>query len=100
MSSVDQYITVAAQQKGSWFGRRTIISGLSAVLREHEGVLWGLIVAEKPNLFASQKIIYLDFSPISRSINVVDISLMNTKDGLPAMSSFALQPILFRHPRT
>jgi hypothetical protein len=34
--------------------------------------------------FASHIRHYLDFSPISRSINVVDITLTNTKDGLPA----------------
>lgn len=32
----------------------------------------------------SQFNIYLDFFPISRSINDVDISLTNTKDGFPA----------------
>jgi hypothetical protein len=43
-----------------------------------------LIVAERAHLAASHKVFYLDFSPISRSINVVDISLTNTEDGLPA----------------
>ena len=41
----------------------------------------------------SQIRVYLDFSPISRSINVVDISLTNTKDGLSRIEgAIALVP--------
>src|SRR2546425_8363942 len=36
-SSVDHYTTLVAQHKVSWFGERTLISGLTAALREHGG---------------------------------------------------------------
>jgi hypothetical protein len=57
-SSIYAYTDANARSEpfsnGSCFGRSTIVSRLSAGLRTLGG-LWGLIVAEKPNLFASHK---------------------------------------------
>ncbi len=58
-SSIYAYTDADARSEpfsnGSCFGRSTIVSRLSASLRALGG-LWGLIVAEKPNLFASHEI--------------------------------------------
>jgi hypothetical protein len=43
---------------------------------------------------------YLDFFPIFRLINVVDISLTNTKDGIPAGLEFRSPPDSFVFPNT
>ena len=42
---------------------------------------------------------YLDFSPISRSINVVDISLTKTKVGFPAWFGFRQPSKRFKNTR-
>src|SRR6266478_2797777 len=46
---------------------------ICAVCLRIQGGLWGLIVSEKPNLVASHNKLYLDFSPFSRSLYVIDI---------------------------
>jgi len=69
--------------------------------RNERGILTATLHRDDSPYLLCHQGIYLDFFPISRSFNVVDIANRSSKNHLsPHGLSFALHPCIFRHSCT